>query len=597
MFSLRKIKELKGYRFFQDYKWDENTCKLFEKYNLIYGWNGSGKTTLCDFFKNLEDGTISSDEATCILMFEDSTSGQMKSITQANLGSLPYAFKVFHQNYIQENISKDNVKHIFTVGKEQADKLAEAKRLRAVAVQQSATVKKSSGEYAGLLQEIDRFKTAKAKSIKDAANYTNAFNKNRYYEAHRALTTKKILSKEEYQKAMAAIRAQPRSELPISKQTFIQSTVREYICGILEQTPVNNTIQALKEDVAVSNWVEHGLGLHEEKNSAVCLFCGNVISNNRFDELRSHFNKSYKELSERIEKAITLLYSKHEQFESAKRGLPHSGLLYPEFQQQYQEYVVTAVKLCDQYMTVILDIIDVLKRKKSDMINEELTAEFITLVDQLPFDYSVFENINGMLNAHNKKTKEFQQSIQRAQKSVELHLVSIYAEEFAAFEKKAEDKRKEVDIQKKILEDQEKQISLLEQDVRNSQIPADEINNDIAFITGRSELVFTNTDLGYRITRNGKRAKHLSKGEENAIALIYFFNALKDVDVNAQNTIVVLDDIGIVWYKGMCYCKKLVPKNDGLLLVSLNKGYSPIPVESFDEYHLFGEVVDIISAE
>ena len=86
------------------------------------------------------------------------------------------------------------------------------------------------------------------------------------------------------------------------------------------------------------------------------------------------------------------------------------------------------------------------------------------------------------------------------------------------------------------------QIKALDQDVRNSQIPADQINRDISFIMGRSELVFENTDQGYLITRNGKRAKHLSKGEENAIALIYFFNTLQDMNVNASNTIIVLDD-------------------------------------------------------
>lgn len=59
---------------------------------------------------------------------------------------------------------------------------------------------------------------------------------------------------------------------------------------------------------------------------------------------------------------------------------------------------------------------------------------------------------------------------------------------------------------------------------------------------GRSELVFTNSELGYQITRQGKKARYLSKGEENAIALIYFFNALLDIDSDAQNTIIVLDD-------------------------------------------------------
>jgi len=82
MLYLRKIKELKGYRFFQDYRWDENSCKLFAQNNLIYGWNGSGKTTLCDFFKDLEDNSISVDHAEFSLLFEDSDTKTSVSITQ-----------------------------------------------------------------------------------------------------------------------------------------------------------------------------------------------------------------------------------------------------------------------------------------------------------------------------------------------------------------------------------------------------------------------------------------------------------------------------------------------------------------------------------
>ena len=542
MLVLRKIKELKGYRFFQNFKWDESGCKLFDQNNLIYGWNGSGKTTLCDFFKDLESGTISCDDASCSLLFEDSSTKQMKTITQASLGTIPYAFKVFHQSYIQENISQDTVKHIFTVGKEQAEKLAEAKRLRAAAVQQDAVVKKVAAEHTELLREFDRLKTTKARVIKETANYSNAYNKNRYYEAHQTLAEKVILTEETYQKAIAAIHSRPLAALQYAFPAFIQPSVKEYVCNILIQTPVNNTIDALKKDAAISNWVEHGLSLHDEKSSSICLFCGNRVSDDRFEELRNHFNKSYKELSDKIDKAIELLYDKHRQFESVKASLPNFGLLYEEFQQQYQQYTAVAISLCDHYMTIISKIIDVLKAKKADMINDALTAEFIELVDQLSFDYTVFDSITQIFAEHNKKTQEFQKSIERAQNAIALHLLSNFADEITAFERKIEDKKKDLDDQVAVLEQQKKQIAILDQDVRNSQIPADEINRDIAFIMGRAELVFENTAQGYRITRKGKRAKNLSKGEENAIALIYFFNTLQDMNVNAANTIVVLDD-------------------------------------------------------
>lgn len=542
MLILRKIKEIKGYRFFQNFKWDESGCKLFDQNNFIYGWNGSGKTTLCDFFKDLESGAISCDDASCSLLFEDSNTKQMKTITQASLGSIPYAFKVFHQSYIQENISQDTVKHIFTVGKEQAEKLAEAKRLRAAAVQQEAVVKKAADEHTELLREFDRLKTAKARAIKDAANYSNAYNKNKYYEAHRALSKKMILTDEVYQKATAAIHARPLAALQYTFPSFIQPSVKEYICNILSQTPVNNTIDALKKDAAISNWVEQGLTLHDEKGSSICLFCGNRVSNDRFEELRNHFNKSYKELLDKINKAIELLYDKYRQFETVKNGLPNPGLLYDEFQQQYQQHTTEATSLCDHYIAIISKIIDVLKAKKADIISDVLTADFVGLVDQLSFDYTVFDRITQTFAEHNKKTQEFQKSIEHAQKAIALHLVSIYADEVTAFENKIKAKQEEFEKQEAVLKQQREQIAILDQDVRNSQIPADEINRDIAFIMGRSELKFENMDQGYRITRKGKRAKNLSKGEENAIALIYFFNSLQDMNVNAANTIVVLDD-------------------------------------------------------
>lgn len=51
--------------------------------------------------------------------------------------------------------------------------------------------------------------------------------------------------------------------------------------------------------------------------------------------------------------------------------------------------------------------------------------------------------------------------------------------------------------------------------------------------------------------------------------------------------------VGIVWYDGQSYCKKIVQNGQQTLLVSLNRHYSPIPVASTDDYKVFGEVLEI----
>lgn len=543
MYRLYKIKDLRGYRFFQNFRWDEANCRLFNQNNLIYGWNGSGKTTLCDFFKEIEDGQLSSADTKFSLSFEDTSSSAHSTVTQNTLLSIPYIFKVFHQNYIQDNISTvDSVKHIFSVGKEQIEKIETIKGLREDSRHQKEMVKKLKGELAEREGAFDKAKIACAKTIKDAAQYSSAYNKNKFYSEYRHLTIRKFLTEDEYQKALTAIRAERLDSIALFKSSFIQPCVKEYLSNILNQTPVNITIESLKQDARINSWAEQGLSIHEQMSSKICFFCGSSISEDRFEKLRAHFNKSYKELSDKIDSAIRLLHEKGQQFSDAKFALPNAGLLYPELREQYSSLQTAAKSICDDYIRAIDNIIEILTKKKSDMINQQYTDEFLELVDALSFDYTVFDAILEIFQTHNQKTENFNRSIREAQKAVEHHLISENADMIANCEKSVEAKKQELGEREKYLDQLTQQINDLEQQIKNSQIPADAINKDIEFIMGRNELVFSNSALGYQITRKGKRAKNLSKGEENAIALIYFFNTFLDVDADAQNTIVILDD-------------------------------------------------------
>ncbi len=544
MYRLCKIREIKGYRFFQDFTWDEGRCDLFGQNNLIYGWNGSGKTTLCDFLKDLALDSVSGEGIKFSLLFEDTESDAKPVVTQKSIHPVPYILKVFDQNYIQENISKvEGVKHIFAVGKAQKDKVDELKDLKCRMTDQRGIVKKLEDEYTQLQKTFEKAKTEKAKIVKDTVGYTGAYHKNKFYEAYQSMATKKLLPEDEYQDALAAIRAEPRAPISICTcKKMIQPTVRDYVYNILNQTPVNTAIDALMQDPMLNDWVEHGLSIHEEKQSSVCLFCGNPIVESRFEELRAHFNKSYADLVDKIDKTVSLLQDKSKEFTEARSELPNEGLLYPDLRKRYVPLQQEAQQLCDHYIATLAGIIEILQKKKSDMINQEYASEFLTLVDSLSFDYGVFEKISVLMKEHNEKTENYRKSVEMAQKKVEDHLVSQFFDDIQSLDEAVTSKGKEVAVQKEQLEQLTRQVGALEGEVRNSQIPADAINKDIEFIMGRNELVFTNSDLGYQITRKGKKAENLSKGEQNAIALIYFFNTLLDVSADAKNTIIVLDD-------------------------------------------------------
>lgn len=355
MHRLSKIKEIKSFRFFQDYKWNEDNCALFNRYNLIYGWNGCGKTTLCDFFKALElrDGL---DESTKFsMLFRNIDNDENTTISQNSLATIPGIFKVFHQNYVQDNISKvDNVKHIFSVGQEQKGKIEEIKKMQQELKLGRTALEKQKSDLAKFQTEFDQLKSAKAKIIKDAANYSNSYNKNRFFEAYAARLPQGVLSEEAYQLALSEIRTEQRTEIAQVEYSFIQSTVEPYLLEIFLQTPVNITIEALKEDASVSQWVENGLVIHDAKDNRICEFCGNHISDERYEALKAHFNKSYKELSDKIDNAIKLLRTKIEQFKTVESSFSDKGLLYLELRDGYSDSVKKAILVSNNNCTSLI---------------------------------------------------------------------------------------------------------------------------------------------------------------------------------------------------------------------------------------------------
>ena len=176
------------------------------------------------------------------------------------------------------------------------------------------------------------------------------------------------------------------------------------------------------------------------------------------------------------------------------------------------------------------------------MINEQYTSEFDNAFAAFSFDYSDFTLANKIIQKHNNKSEYYEQSIKSAQHLIERHLISLCIPEIKKFEDKINEQNLEIINKQDSNIKLDKQIEKLEKKIRNSLIAAELINKDITFIMGRNELKFIRNPIGYQITRNGQLAEHLSKGEENAIALIYFFNSFLNIDTDIKNTIVVLDD-------------------------------------------------------
>ena len=87
----------------------------------------------------------------------------------------------------------------------EAEKIEEVKRLRSAVTDQVAHIKRIDADLGALCESFERLKTSRAREIKDAARYSNAYNKNAYFAAHNNLACKQTLPEAEYQEALAAI--------------------------------------------------------------------------------------------------------------------------------------------------------------------------------------------------------------------------------------------------------------------------------------------------------------------------------------------------------------------------------------------------------
>lgn len=474
MYKLIKLKELKDYRFFQNFKWDEDRCALFSRYNIIYGWNGTGKTTLCDFLKELEKGQFSEPSPKFTLLFQNTIDGKSVLGTQNNINDIPFKIRVYHNRYVQDTIAEvDKVKHIFAVGTGQNERVEEIRELKVKSRKEESDLQVQKAKLAALESQLEQLKTKKAAEIKKAANYSNAYNKHKFYAAYQALKNPEILSNDEYQKALYDIRAEKKDSIPIPTYDFIRPTVEKAIQEILEKTPTNIVIDALQKDNILHEWVEKGLDIHEKKETQTCQFCGNQISGERLEELKSYFNDEYKKLSNRIDEAINLLNDRKRQFEHAATSIPESGLFYNEFKSEVQLISIQICEIVSKNIAAISEIINILLSKKSDMINISYVTQFKQIVKKIDFNYSVFHKLIEIINSHNKKTAEFQKCIEISQKKIETHLISSFLSEMKSAERVVIEKRNEIIKLEDSITTTKKRIYELEKQVRSSQIPAE----------------------------------------------------------------------------------------------------------------------------
>jgi len=547
MNKLLKLKEIGAYRFFNQFAWDESNCTTFGTHNVVYGWNGAGKSTLCDLFQEISTGRLGNSQLRLNVLFQDATVQNSSTATHNNISNYASMFKVFHQHYVQETISKvDGIQHIYALGKGQKDKIEELTALESELSTKAQELTAATQMHTQLDRHFETLKSSKAAEIREQTGYAQSkYNKNHFLATYQALIVNCVgvstISDKDYTEAKIAAKAIPLNSIPAIATEFMPPAVENHIIPILQETPTNRAIEALQKDERLNNWAREGVEIHTEKSLSVCQFCLNSLDQARLVALKDHFNESYKDLTSKITQAKNRLQTRKQEFETVETTLPDAGLFYNELQEEYTRLKSEAIALAKNNASKIDDMIRVLDIKKNDIISDK-TEHFQIPLKAFSFDYSVFGDINALIERHRARTSDFENSVDEAQRKIEQYLVTQSLTEVSTAEKSKEESESTLTRLKNEASELKQKINTITGEIKNTKIPAEQINQDISRILGRDELKFITASHGYQIFRHGELAENLSTGEKNAIALIYFFNFLGDMNVNIKESIVVLDD-------------------------------------------------------
>ncbi|HEY9481197.1 MAG TPA: AAA family ATPase [Candidatus Paceibacterota bacterium] len=507
----------------------------FKEINLIFGWNGTGKTTLSRILRCYEVGEVCNKlkkytELECDIELD--TGG---NLSQADFSS-KQQIRVFNKDFVDENVFQDkeqdggNVRALFYLGKEKIE-LTKERKEREDKKLEFDNLEKS---HQAKIKAKDKFATDTAKEIKDSLLGIKEFQhyfKNSFTDSFAALKTrvskgeiqvdKVKLPESDFEKKLKTVKSFEALKVWIEDikngASKISSTYIDTLAEILERTvSIRKTIEKLKTDYQLSNWVQSGISIHKDRGSTECEFCGQKLPVDRIDDLEQHFNKDYTAL-------ITLVSEKAKELKELK------------IKEEIKIPDEDTKKLAGSLNELLDKLVEKVESKQKNILEKHVFEKS---------DRTAF--VEGFVNTKNS-AEEITKKISNVAKELETSLV---ADHYNEYEKRSKDIQDD-EIKKKQLkteiESLDKTIKESEKSIKDFKLPADEINKNLERFLGHSELKFEDKEdeykeVYYEIKRNNEIAFNLSEGEKTAISLIYFLSKLSEESFDLSKGLVFIDD-------------------------------------------------------
>lgn len=545
--------------------------------NLIYGSNGAGKSTICKIFNALNEkdcGLLDklrsiecSDSDTIDFNFLFMENNIPKAIRKDNVSDLTWRFKVFNQDFVDNNVyagakvASSNLKnyHDFCLGDASVDKQNEINSL------------KSDNEKniipANLLKTSIESRFNSRIELKDIIKIKEKKN----FDSERMLQdlNKKLIDMSDV--SVIKARAKPKKisyENPLFDFKFFDISL-DSISKDAKLKVDEHIAEHLKErDVA---WLETGLALITEKNN--CPFCAQPLSKSPIFSMFTDFlGNTYDDAVSKFEGDSATEYlklsNKCTEFDEIKNTVESNEIAINAWLDKLQLVHVKYdnALLTERFYELLTKLDTALNIKLKDIFHivdfTALELDFNNLFKEIDLDeYNKhIDKINGTINDYLLTLEH--ESIDDIKKKIsdvdnyrlkfkedtidDLNSYASYEMQRKSNEAKIKSLREEVAIE------QEELISKHKDEINkllvgfNSNIRINEINRDNKASGGNTRFKFKIAFLGKELSlENEDESKFLltevmSMGDKSALALAFFLSKFKN---NLHgNDIIVFDD-------------------------------------------------------
>ena len=587
---ITKFKSIANLAVFQNFVWDSTISNdgknvvLFKAINIIYGRNYSGKTTLSRIIRALETGNISDKYENP--QFEVSIQN-IADTTQNNLTAHGKKIRVFNEDFVKDNLrfiinSDESITPFAIIGgnatiEEEINKLKEDLGQK----EDTEQGKNASGFYLELINTSATGKTAllayqsENKKLNDQLSYKatdnidgikykfEKFGDQNYniYKLNNEIakvleTSFRPLSDDEVTQKHKLLNERTNADIPaIAKPNLDLNTINTKAKELVTiSISSSNKIKQLLKDAILNRWVKEGRQFHKGKIEQ-CSFCGNDISEQRWNELDSHFD----EQSEKLEKEIETLIS---QIDTSIRNVDtqlqiNKNAFYSKFHSDLDILITQRQQAIDSIKFELNRVKANLEERKNDLLNSKTYIDITDNSQQLENCWTKFETYRTQANQYSnllgkeqteakrllrlREVSDFVKIIQYTEVTARIETLKATSDAEAQNKQAVEEKIKQqitqIKDKERLMKDEEKGALKVNEYLNNF------FGHDFLTLQALEESdVYGSKKIRFEIVRNGKKAHHLSEGECSLIAFCYFMAKLEDVETKGSKPIIWIDD-------------------------------------------------------